>query len=84
MIAYEISSTDQDAVQAVQALKQEWKIATLGTDEEWRSDYTRVAQFEDIGIEAVLVEFGPTLIKLGQKAWKTQAHILKGASSIKK
>ncbi|KAJ0116676.1 hypothetical protein J7T55_009826 [Diaporthe amygdali] len=67
MIADEIRSTDQEAAQAVQALKQEWKIAALGTDEEWRSDYTRMTHFEDKGIEVVLVEFGPTLIKLSQK-----------------
>lgn len=80
MIVSEIRSTDQEAIQAVQGWKREWKIATLGTDEEWWEDNTRVAQFGDLGIEGVLKEFGPTLIKMGKKVWKTQADALKRAS----
>ncbi|KAL1869649.1 hypothetical protein Daus18300_005504 [Diaporthe australafricana] len=84
MIASEIRSRDKEAIEAVQGWKREWKIATLGTDGEWREDYTRVASFGDLGIDGVLEEFGPTLIKLGQKVWRTQADALKVASFNKK
>lgn len=84
MIASEIRSADEEAIQAVREWKREWKVATLGTDEEWREDYSVVAGFGELGIEGVLEEFGPTLVKLGQKVWKTQADALKGASFMKK
>ncbi|KAI3393303.1 hypothetical protein diail_4485 [Diaporthe ilicicola] len=84
MIASEIRSADQEAVEAVQAWKREWKTATFGTDEEWRDDYARLVRFGDLGIEGVLDEFGPTLVRMGQRVWKTQADALKGASFMKK
>lgn len=84
MIASAIRSADEDAVQAVREWKREWKVATLGTDEEWRNDYSVMASFGELGIEGVLEEFGPTLVKLGQKVWRTQADALKGASFMKK
>ncbi|KAG6358384.1 hypothetical protein INS49_014268 [Diaporthe citri] len=83
MVASAIRSADEGAVQAVREWKLEWKVATLGTEEEWREDYSVVAGFGELGIEGVLEEFGPTLVKLGQKVWKTQADALKGASFMK-
>lgn len=84
MIASAVRSADEEAVRAVREWKREWKVATLGTDEEWREDYSVIAGFGELGIEGVLEEFGPTLVKLGQKVWKTQADALKGASFMKK
>lgn len=84
MVASAIRSADTEAVEAVVEWKREWKVATLGSDQEWREDYSRVAGFGELGIEGVLEEFGPTLVKLGQKVWRTQADALKGASFMKK
>lgn len=80
MIASNVRSSDQEAVKAVQEWKRDWKVSTLGTDEEWWEDYARVVGFGELGIEGVLDKFGPTLVKLGQRVWKTQADALKGAS----
>lgn len=84
MIASAVQSDGEEATEAVVEWKREWKVATLGTDEEWREDYARIAGFGEMGVEGVLREFGPALIKMGQKAWKTQADALKGASFMKK
>lgn len=84
MIASAIRSDGEEATEAVAEWKREWKVATLGTDEEWREDYARVAGFGELGVEGVLEDFGPALIKMGQKAWKTQADALRGASFMKK
>lgn len=83
MIASAIRSADDEAVKAVWEWKREWKVATLGTDEEWREEYSVAAGFGGLGIEGVLEEFGPTLVKLGQKLWRTQADALEGASFMK-
>lgn len=84
MIASAIWSAGTEALDAVAGWKREWKIATLGTDEEWRADYSRVTSSGGLGIEGVLEEFGPALVKLGQNVWRTQADALKGASFMKK
>lgn len=84
MVASAIRSEDYEAVQAVAEWKREWKVATLGTDEEWREDCSQIASFGELGVEGLLEEFGPTLLKLGQKVWKIQADALKAASFIKK
>lgn len=84
MIASEIRSADDAALRAVKEWKREWKVATLGTDEEWRDDYSVTAGFGELGIEGVLEEFGPTLVKLGLKVWKTQADALKRAAFMKR
>jgi 23S rRNA U2552 (ribose-2'-O)-methylase RlmE/FtsJ len=84
MIASNVRSSDREAVEAVQEWKRDWKVSTVGTDEEWREDHARVAGFGELGIQGVLEEFGPTLVKLGQRVWKTQADGLKGASFMKK
>lgn len=83
MVASNILSTDQEAEAAVQEWKREWKIATLGTDKEWRDYYIREAGFGELGAEGMLEDFGPTLVKLGQRVWKIQADALKAASFMK-
>lgn len=83
MIASDIRSTDQEAVEAVQEWKREWNILTLGTYKEWRDDCARVASFGELGIEGVLEEFGPTLVEMGKKVWKTQFEALKRAPFMK-
>lgn len=84
MIASAVRSDGEEAIEAVAEWKREWKVATLGTDEEWREDYARVAAFGELGVEGVLAEFGPALVKMGQKVWRTQADALKAASFMKK
>lgn len=51
MIASATRSADEEAIQAVREWKREWKVATLGTDEEWREDYSVAAGFGEPGIE---------------------------------
>lgn len=84
MIATEVRSADQEALQAVQEWKRDWKISTLGTDEEWQDEYARAAGFGDLGVEGLLDDFGPTLVRLGEKMWKIQADALRKAPFMKK
>jgi hypothetical protein len=53
MIASNAQSTDRAAIEAVQEWKRDRKLSTIGTDEEWREDYTRVGGFGELGIEGV-------------------------------
>ncbi|KAH8767474.1 hypothetical protein F5883DRAFT_671090 [Diaporthe sp. PMI_573] len=77
MIASRVRSASPKAREAVQEWKREWKVATLGSHEEWRDERASLAGFGDLGIEGVLEEFGPTLVKLGRKIWETQADAMK-------
>lgn len=82
MIASDVQSTDHRAVEAVQEWKRQWKLRTLGTDEEWEDERARAAGFGELGIEGVLEEFGPTLVKMANdgQVWRKQAAALKTVS----
>ncbi|KAL7805132.1 hypothetical protein V8C44DRAFT_341690 [Trichoderma aethiopicum] len=75
LVATNIQSTSPLAREAVESLKQTWRVMTFGSDEE------RVKKvWEDHMDEQVLVEqFGPQLVRLGREIWDIQARALEKA-----
>lgn len=82
MIASNVQSADPKAIEAVREWKREWKLSTIGTDEEWQDECARAAGFGELGIKGVLEEFGPTLVKLAHagEVWKRQFDALSAIS----
>jgi len=79
MIATNIQSQHCEAVLAVEGWKREWKVATFGTDEE----YKKALRGACLDTE-VLGEFGSELVRLGREVWGIQARALEKAPFIKK
>lgn len=79
MIATNIQSQHCEAILAVEMWKKQWKVATFGTDEEYKE--LRAACLYE---EEVLGEFGTELVRLGRKVWGIQAKALENAPFIKK
>ena len=80
MIATNIQSQHCEAVLAVEGWKREWKIATFGTDEEYKKELRAAC----LDAEEVLGEFGSELVRLGREVWGIQARALEKAPFIKK
>jgi hypothetical protein len=70
MIATNIQNQHREAVLAVEGWKREWKVATFGTNEEYKKAL-RAACFD---AEEVLREFGSELIRLGMAVWKIRTN----------
>jgi 23S rRNA U2552 (ribose-2'-O)-methylase RlmE/FtsJ len=79
MVATNIQSQQPAALSAVGKWKEDWKIATFGTEEECKEHFTVDIKDE----EALLQDFGPQLIKLGREIWGIQARALEHTSFIK-
>jgi hypothetical protein len=80
MIATNIQSQHSEAVQAVEAWKKQWKVATFETDLEYEEELRTAC----LNAEEVLGEFGTELVRLGREVWGIQARALKRAPFIKK
>lgn len=79
MVAKEVKSTSkwaQRARDAVQEWKREWKVITLGSEEDWDDERNRLARCGDQGIHGVLEEFGPKLVEVGSVIWQKQNDVL--------
>ena len=80
MIATNVESQNPEAVEAVKRWKGIWRIATFGSDEEYR----KINLGEDSSVETLLEDFGPELVKLGKAIWKIQANALAKAPFMEK
>lgn len=79
MIAKAVKPADPIALRMVKDWREEWEVATLRTDEEYR----RLRQKTVEDAEKLMADFGDRLIKLGNPIWKTQAMALRKAPFIK-
>lgn len=79
MVATNVESQHPEAVEAVKRLKESWRIATFGSDEE----YGKMALDKDPSVEKLVEDFGPELMKLGKAIWKRQANALAKAPFMK-
>jgi len=80
MIATNIQSQHCEAVLAVEKWKRQWRIATFGTDSEYKEELGTAC----LNLEKLLEEFGKELIQLGREVWNTQSIALRKASFIRK
>lgn len=80
MIATDIQSQHFEALMAVEEWKRQWRVATLGTDEE----YVKVFGTARLDVEKLLEGFGDELVRLGREVWSTQATALRKAPFMKK
>jgi 23S rRNA U2552 (ribose-2'-O)-methylase RlmE/FtsJ len=80
MIATDIQSQHSEAVLAVERWKRQWKVATFGTD----VDYKEELRADCLHADEVLGEFGSELVRLGREIWRIQARALEEAPFIKK
>ncbi|KAI0880717.1 uncharacterized protein GGS22DRAFT_174593 [Annulohypoxylon maeteangense] len=76
MVATDIQSRHPKAIQEINNWKKVWKIATFGSDEEYKRGFMN----EDLGVDELLENFGSALIKHGTKIWSIQADALEKAS----
>lgn len=79
LVAKNIQANSTPAEALVQEWKERYKIATVGTDEE----YSRILQVSSQDVQAALDEFGEEFIAMGRKIWKLQAESLAKASFMK-
>lgn len=80
MVATNVESQHPEAVEAVKRLKESWRIATFGSDEE----YGKMTLDKDPSVETLVEDFGSELMKLGKAIWKRQANALAKAPFMKK
>lgn len=79
MLATNIRVDCEEKAMATKRWKRIWKIATFGTDDMYHN-----AMLEDVpDVEALLKEFGPTLVKLGKHIWNIQANALARAPFLR-
>lgn len=79
MVATDIQSQHPEAVLAVERWKKMWRVATFGTDDEYRETIDE----RKLGVKEVLEEFGSKLVTLGKDIWGIQAEALAKAPFIK-
>ncbi|OKL57258.1 hypothetical protein UA08_07608 [Talaromyces atroroseus] len=75
MLATNVRADSEEAKTAIERWKAQWKIATFGTD----NDYREAMHLDMSSVEVILKEFGPRLIKLGRRIWEIQAGALENA-----
>lgn len=80
MVATDIRSEHPSAKKAVDQWKDEWKVATFASDKEYWEISSQTSAQGRRGVDLVLQEFGPELVRLGCKVWKIQAEALEKAS----
>ncbi|KAI1760170.1 hypothetical protein GGR53DRAFT_526380 [Hypoxylon sp. FL1150] len=80
MVATNIQSQHPNAVQAINTWKAAWKIATFGTDEE----YKQLLQDEGKVVEESLADFGTELVNMGRRVWRIQSEALSKAPFMPK
>ena len=79
MVATNIERQCQEVELAISKWKDAWKIATFGTDKE----YKEVCRTGASEVENVFESFGPELVRLGRDIWRIQAEALERAAFIK-
>ncbi|OQE68739.1 hypothetical protein PENNAL_c0147G00230 [Penicillium nalgiovense] len=79
MVATGIQSQSDKALRAINRWKRIWRVATFGSDDEYREELRK----EDLQVETVIERFGQELVALGNEIWKVQANALKKAPFVK-
>ncbi|CAG8140007.1 unnamed protein product [Penicillium salamii] len=79
MVATGIQSHSDKALRAINRWKRIWRVATFGSDDEYREELRK----EDLQVETVVERFGQELVGLGKELWKVQANALKKAPFIR-
>lgn len=80
LVAKNVRSESKLAQELVQKWKQEWKVSTFGSDEQFQ----KMLNKDDDTVEDVLKAFGEKLGRLGKAVWEVQANALKKSSWLKK
>ena len=75
MIATNIQPNSPECISAIHGWKKVWHTATFGTEEEYKT----VVDQHELGVEALLEEFGAQLMRLGKMPWTIQANGLERA-----
>jgi hypothetical protein len=78
MVATGIQSQSNKALRAVNRWKRIWRVATFGSDDEYRKELRK----EDLQVETVIEHFCQELVGLGKEIWKVQANALKKAQTL--
>ncbi|KAI3390282.1 hypothetical protein diail_10601, partial [Diaporthe ilicicola] len=76
LVATKVQSISWRARTAVEEWKREWKVITLGNNQEWREQRDRLAGCGDQSVEGFLKEIGPTLLNAGSYIWQKQLDAL--------
>ncbi|RSL39162.1 hypothetical protein CEP53_014270 [Fusarium sp. AF-6] len=79
LVAKNIQTNNISAKELISEWKEKYKVATVGTDEE----YSRVLKISSQDVQVALEEFGEEFIVMGRKIWKLQAESLANASFMK-
>ena len=77
-VAEHVQPEHEDALRAVASWKEEWRVATFGSD----AEYLENRKTSNRHVHDVLLEFGAELIVLGGPIWKTQWTALRRASFL--
>jgi hypothetical protein len=79
MVASDIWTDREEVAAAVQKWKDEWRIATFGTD----AEYEKMMQRDKSSAENLLKEYGEQLVEMGRKIWRIQSEALANAPFMK-
>lgn len=80
MVATNVQVEHSEAVKAVESWKHLWKVATFGSEEE----YKQLVHRDSAWAEEIVGAFGPDLIQLGKPIWAIHARALANAPFTKK
>lgn len=83
LVAKGVNSDAPEAKRAVRRWKEGWRVATFGSEEEYKDRDALVGVGDDrgsaVGVEDVLEEFGERFVELGRRVWDIQARALEDA-----
>jgi hypothetical protein len=79
MVAKNVQSHSLAAVEAVKTWKEKWRVATLGSNDEYAVSTHRTGE----EIKRMLEQYGEELVALGRPIWAIQAKSLKKAPFIR-
>lgn len=79
MVASNVQSQHPAALDAIEQWKQQWNVATFGTDE----GYLELLRGDLRQVDVLLEKFGPELVQMGKGVWQTQADALEKAPFIR-
>lgn len=75
LVASDICTAQPEVASAVGRWKEEWRVATFGTDEEYQALMHR----DDASAEKLVSAYGEQLVQMGRRVWSIQAQGLANA-----
>jgi 23S rRNA U2552 (ribose-2'-O)-methylase RlmE/FtsJ len=79
MVASDIWTDREEVASSVQKWKEEWRIATFGTDAEYENMMLR----DESSAKDLLKNYGEQLVEMGKKVWRIQSEALANAPFMK-